>query len=405
MSIGRVHFDRDQPPIALQPFTFSPYNTQNTVTYYEAFWGLYLPVTTTFRVCDIWRGYWVQRLLWDIGGRLIFGRPTVKQIRNSHSYIKDMDDEYQLYHQSGSFARFLSSWSSSHSSLYERIGQLARDVADGGFWDWKEVDIMDAWLADLESVGYSFPPIVEPSSPTPMPVKKKRAAICVTGLTECIEEAWASTSRKIHERLSGDIDIFLFLSSSVKKGTVSLSTRLKQVRSYKNTTMTIIYEDRVIDPGIPPDCNPQFQLPRHVTFPVPAYFQQLWSLNECYDIVRNYEKEFNIQYQLFIRARIDTLGKMPATFERSDNFNVNKSILVPPHRYFPGIDDGFALGPIELMSHYMKRWLSFRQCPPDRNLHPETYLKNYLARFTNVTVDHSLSGAADAIPHNPGHCH
>ncbi|CAF3788077.1 unnamed protein product, partial [Adineta steineri] len=77
LSIGRIKFDRDQPPIAIEPFTYSPYNTQNTVTYYEAFWGLYLPVTTTFRVCDIWRGFWVQRLLWDIGGQLIFGTSTV----------------------------------------------------------------------------------------------------------------------------------------------------------------------------------------------------------------------------------------------------------------------------------------------------------------------------------------
>ncbi|CAF1684991.1 unnamed protein product, partial [Adineta ricciae] len=179
MTIGRVQFDRDQPPIALESFTFSPYNTQNTVTHYEAFWGLYLPVTTTFRVCDIWRGYWVQRLLWDIGGHLIFGRSTVQQVRNSHSYIEDMDDEYQLYHQSASFVRFLASWSSSNPSLVGRIRELARDISRGGFWKWKEVEIIDAWLEDLRSVGYQFPPIIKPSSKlSSTAVKQKRAAIC-----------------------------------------------------------------------------------------------------------------------------------------------------------------------------------------------------------------------------------
>ena len=72
---------------------------------------------------------------------------------------------------------------------------------------------------------------------------------------------------------------------------------------------------------------------------------------------------------------------MPLTFERSNTLNINTTIIVPPHRYFPGIDDGFALGPIELMSHYMKRWLSFRECPPDKDFHPETYLKNYFKTF------------------------
>ncbi|CAF4006231.1 unnamed protein product, partial [Adineta steineri] len=409
LSIGRIKFDRDQPPIAIEPFTYSPYNTQNTVTYYEAFWGLYLPVTTTFRVCDIWRGFWVQRLLWDIGGQLIFGTSTVKQIRNSHSYIKDMDDEQQLYHQSRSFVRFLSSWSSTKSLLRERISQLARDIAKNDFWKWKEVDIMDAWIADLESVGYKFPSIVpsssSSSSPSSSPVIRKRAAVCVTGLVECIQEAWAPTHTNIRQRIHGDLDIFLFLSSSLKQGPVPLNTRIKNVRSYMNSTVTVLYEDRVIDPGIPSTCNPQFQLPGYAVIPVPAYFQQLWSLNECYDLVKNYEKQFNIRYQLLIRARVDTRVKMPATFERQGILNLNTTILVPPHRYFSGIDDGFALGPIELMSHYMKRWHSLRQCPPDRNFHPETYLKKYLTHFTNITIDDTISGAADAISHGPGKCH
>ena len=315
-----------------------------------------------------------------------------------------MDDEYQLYHQSSSFVEFLRSWSSSYTLLSKRISQLAKDIANAGFWDSKEADIMNAWLSDLYSVGYAFPSIVTPST-THRPIVQKRAAICVTGLTECINEAWAPTYSDIRYRLQGDIDTFLFLSSSVKKGPVPLDTRLQQIRSYMNSTVTILYEDRVIDPGIPTDCNPRFQLRGHVTFPVPAYFQQLWSLNECYDLVKEYEKTFNIRYQLFIRARIDTIPKMPLTFERPNTLNINTTIIVPPHRYFPGIDDGFALGPIELMSHYMKRWLSFRECPPDRDFHPETYLKNYLKRFINVTVDSTISGAADAVRHGHERCH
>ena len=374
------------------------------MTYAEAFWGLYLPVTTTFRVCDIWRGFWVQRLLWDIGGHLLFGTATVQQVRNGHSYIKDMDEEYQLYHQSGSFARFLGAWSSSHPSLAQRIGQLARDIAAAGFWQSKEVEIMDAWLADLRTVGYVFPSVVSPPESAPA-VIEKRAAICVTGVVECVQEAWAPTYADIRRRLTGDLDVFLFLSSSMQEGTVPLPTRLKQARSYMNSTVTVLYEDRDVDPRIPADCKPQFQLPKHSLFPVAAYFQQLWALNDCYDMVKDYAKRNGIRYQLFVRARIDTLARMPPTFERPNPFDVNTTIIVPPHRFFAGIDDGFALGPMELMSHYMKRWLSFQQCPPDRNFHPETYLKNYLARFTNVSVDASMSGAADAVPHGRRRCH
>jgi hypothetical protein len=315
-----------------------------------------------------------------------------------------MQEEDQLYHQSGAFVRFLSSWSSSDQSLAKRIATLARDIARAGFWQWREVDIIDAWLADLHSIGYRFPSIAEPKKENG-PIKNRRAAICVTGIAECIDEGWKPTYLDIRSRLQGDIDTFLFISSSAQHGPVPLTKRLKQIRSYMNSTVTIVFEDRAIDPHIPADCHPRFQLPRHSTFPVPGYFQQLWALNECFDLVKTYEQQFNIRYQLFIRARIDTLAKMPSTFERQGPLNVNTSIIVPPHRYFPGIDDGFALGPMQLMSYYMKRWLSFQQCPPDRNLHPETYLKNYLSRFTNVTVDAAMSGAADAIPHGPSQYH
>ncbi len=403
-SIGQIKFDPDQPPIALQPFTFSPYNTQNTVTHYEAFWGLYLPVTTTLRVCDIWRSFWVQRLLWDIGGRLVFGTATVKHVRNAHSYIKDMDEEQELYHQSGSFVRFLASWSSFFPSLPKRIAQLTRDAAEAHFWNSKEIDIMDAWLADLHSVGYSFPSIVSPSPPRT--IIRKRAAVCVTGLTECIQEAWALSHVAIRQRLHGDMDTFLFLSSSLIKGPVPLATRLKQTRSYSNSTITVLYEDRLIDPKIPVDCHPEFQLAGGAPIPVLGYLQQLWALAECYHLVKDYEKRFNIQYQLLIRTRIDTVVRLPSTLEREGEFNVNTTLILPRNRYFPKVyDDGFALGPMELVYHYMTRWYSLRHCPPDRIYQPGIHLTRYLDNLMNVTVDPEMTGAADAIKHGPTHCH
>lgn len=51
-----ITFDHDKEPIALPAQVFCPFNSQNTVFYYDAFWALVLPITKTFRVCDIWRG-------------------------------------------------------------------------------------------------------------------------------------------------------------------------------------------------------------------------------------------------------------------------------------------------------------------------------------------------------------
>ena len=60
----RVQFDKSASPVLLPRGIIAPYNTQNTLHLYDAFWGLLIPQTVAFRVCDIWRGYWAQRLMW-----------------------------------------------------------------------------------------------------------------------------------------------------------------------------------------------------------------------------------------------------------------------------------------------------------------------------------------------------
>lgn len=62
-----INFD-EKTPVSLPKGLMCPWNSQNTLFYKSAFWGTLIPITTTFRVCDIWRSYWVQRILWEIDG-------------------------------------------------------------------------------------------------------------------------------------------------------------------------------------------------------------------------------------------------------------------------------------------------------------------------------------------------
>ncbi|CAF1390018.1 unnamed protein product [Didymodactylos carnosus] len=403
MTLGKIRFDRQQQPIALEPHTYSPYNTQNTITHYEAFWGLYLPVTTTFRVCDIWRSYWVQRLLWDIGGHLVFGTATVKQHRNAHSYVKDMDEEQQMYHQSGKFVRFLDKWQSSLPTLFERISQISRDIAQQQFWDKSETDMIDAWLTDLHRIGYTPPiPITTPQDKKLSSSLQKRAAVCVTDVTECINEAWRITEQKIRKRLKGDIDVFLYLSSTMRidqLSTVPLETRLTDVRRYTATTK-IIYEDREVDPRLPSTCKVDSSL---TDYKISLYYQQLWALAQCYKVVKEYEQKMNIEYQLLIRSRVSVVfGRVPSTYERNGIMNVNTTILIPSANYSNGYNDGFAIGPIDQMSHYMLRWYKLQKCHSGI-LHPETFLKHILQTHTTFQVDNETSD--DVIQRGQNQCH
>ena len=55
-----IDFDKLSPAVVLPEGLMCPFNSQNTLFAKEALWATLIPITTSFRVCDIWRGYWVQ---------------------------------------------------------------------------------------------------------------------------------------------------------------------------------------------------------------------------------------------------------------------------------------------------------------------------------------------------------
>lgn len=153
-----ITFD-DNPPIHLAHGTFAPFNTQNTLFYYKAFWGLLIPITVSFRVSDIWRSYWVQRLLWSIKGHLCFVAPNANQHRNEHDLLKDFIDEIDLYTKTDDYIQYLSSWHSHEYVLKNRIIELMKDLVKNEFFKPLEIDFVIAWLEDLEACGYKMPDI------------------------------------------------------------------------------------------------------------------------------------------------------------------------------------------------------------------------------------------------------
>lgn len=159
--IGHVRFDATASPVALARGTYCPYNTQNTVHLYEAFWGLVVPVTPTIRVCDIWRSYWVQRILWDLGYELLFMPPTAEQVRNPHDYHKDFVLELDLYTKVPLMIDTLREWRASRPSLSARIIDLAHVLWVKGLWEQRDEQVVIDWIEDLRAVGYQFPAPVD----------------------------------------------------------------------------------------------------------------------------------------------------------------------------------------------------------------------------------------------------
>jgi len=155
----KVEFDADAPSVVLPPKTMAPFNSQNTLFLNKGLWGTLLPITVAFRVCDIWRGYWAQRLLWDVGSQLSFFPPNAVQVRNAHNYLDDFIDEKMLYHDAGRLVEFLINWKSDKPDFFSRVLDLSIAMVHNGFWEMKDAMLTEAWLTDLVSVGYEMPAV------------------------------------------------------------------------------------------------------------------------------------------------------------------------------------------------------------------------------------------------------
>ena len=166
-----VKFDREQEVVVLPKGSLCPYNAQNTLYVYDAFWSLQFPSTVNMRITDIWRSYFMQRLLWEIGGHLSFFPPSAYQYRSAHNYLKDFKDEKLLYYDSGRMVDFLLKWKPRFEDLFDNILDLSIQFAHTGFWGPADIHLTEAWLQDLVRIGYKRPKLNPLKGPCEKPVK------------------------------------------------------------------------------------------------------------------------------------------------------------------------------------------------------------------------------------------
>jgi len=77
---------------ALAKNTYSPFNSQNTALHRDVVPAYFLSPLVG-RYDDIWASYIIKRIADHLGDAVAFGKPIVRQKRNSHNYWKDLDQE------------------------------------------------------------------------------------------------------------------------------------------------------------------------------------------------------------------------------------------------------------------------------------------------------------------------
>ena len=115
---------------------------------------MYLPVTCSFRMTDIWRSYIAQRLMKDFSTRLIYTTAKVKQIRNEHDLMSDFKQEVEGYLRVKEFVGLIDNFKTKKGSdnLSINIKKLYKVLINNNFFKEEEMIYLDAWLYDVRNI-------------------------------------------------------------------------------------------------------------------------------------------------------------------------------------------------------------------------------------------------------------
>ncbi|KAG6557230.1 hypothetical protein Mapa_001157 [Marchantia paleacea] len=153
-----IQFDSFAPPVTLPQGYMAPVNALNTLFHPSAFWALLLPVSVGSKTADIVRGYWGQRLLWEVGGMLGVYPPAIRRKDTLNPIL--FEQEKDLHAKVDKLVSFLLRWRSDKSSLFQKILHLSHSMTEEGMWTIQDLHLTTAWVQDLVSVGYNEPRVL-----------------------------------------------------------------------------------------------------------------------------------------------------------------------------------------------------------------------------------------------------
>ncbi|MBF0454257.1 MAG: DUF288 domain-containing protein [Magnetococcales bacterium] len=143
-------FRQDQP-VAFSRGSWSPFNSQNTTWFRDAFPLLYLPAHCSFRMTDIWRGFVAQRLAWCSGWSLLFHAATMWQDRNEHNLMRDFEEEIPGYRHNDRIAQSLAQLDlpEGPENQLDNLRVVYDKLVTMGLVGSEEIVLLKAWQHDL----------------------------------------------------------------------------------------------------------------------------------------------------------------------------------------------------------------------------------------------------------------
>ncbi len=309
-----VYFEKAKTLLLPPRGTFIPWNAQAVLMKKPSFFGLLLPVTVTGRVSDIWRSYFTSRLIWETDFRISFTSPLVRQYRNPHSYMTDLDDEKDLYFMVDDLLQLLLEWTSdSFVSLEEAYLDIIEKAVEAGFLKMTDLNLARAWCKDLRDIQYQWPSVSSrmpsklPRTPSIVdernldrPPPRKKNAVCLIG--ESFPKVFPALKRNVLQQMEADLFLVLKEGSSIPQDV-----------EVRNFTMSSDSLEEFLDANAP---NWTLSAPGNHLGGVPGHMSghgayQLQDRWMCEQLIVESEKESNHAYQNIGIGRADLLWLLP----------------------------------------------------------------------------------------------
>ena len=147
-------FTSERRRVALLAGSWSPFNSQNTTWWRDAFPLLYLPAYCSFRMTDVWRSFVAQRIAWANDWGILFHEPTARQERNDHDLMRDFRDEVPGYLNNSRICEALGKLSLKPGlrKIDENLRTCYEALVNLGVIDQRELPLLDAWISDIDAM-------------------------------------------------------------------------------------------------------------------------------------------------------------------------------------------------------------------------------------------------------------
>jgi hypothetical protein len=154
LALPLPQFFAEKRRIALGENSWSPFNSQNTAWWREAFPLLYLPAYCSFRMTDIWRSFVAQRIAWTNRWAVLYHEPTVRQERNEHNLMRDFRDEVPGYLNNAAICDALGNLSlqSGVDKINDNLRVCYEELVRMELVGRQELELVEAWISDLKEL-------------------------------------------------------------------------------------------------------------------------------------------------------------------------------------------------------------------------------------------------------------